>query len=48
VKYEYESLKHSAKVWMYLYRQERIHAYLCRAINNTRLALSIREYRHDR
>lgn len=46
MKYEYDSLKHNAKVWLYLYRTEGKHAYLCRAIAHTRQALAIREYRH--
>jgi hypothetical protein len=46
VKYEYDTLKHSAKVWLYLYRTQGIHAYLCHAIAATRMALAIKEFRH--
>ena len=44
MKYEYDTLKHSARVWLHEYRATHIHAFLCHAINDTKLALRIRGF----
>ena len=39
MKYEYDTLKHQAAIWLTLYRQDRAqHHCLCHAINATRMA----------
>jgi len=46
MKYEYDMLKTNAQVWMVEYRRTKNHAFLVRAISETRLALAIRKDRH--